>query len=142
MPTHYRYAPVHLSVQYGFSDVTQTLVTAGCDLDLCTSNGMSVLQLSEHVGDNFTTDIIRSKIKTRQRLVSDVRARTLVRTVVRMGECIVYTRDINDAELLMPSRDYWFLMPSRDFHFRRKNETRPSRDSNKTCPSRVDTLGN
>ena len=30
------------------------------------------------------------------------------------------TMDVNDAELLMPSRDYCFLMPSRDFHFRKK----------------------
>ena len=32
----------------------------------------------------------------------------------------LYTRDVNDAEILMPSRDYWFLMPSRYFHFRKK----------------------
>ena len=53
---------------------------------------------------------------------------------------LVVTRDVNDAELLMPSRDYWFLMPSRDFHFRKKNEPMPSRDFSKTSPSRTETL--
>ena len=53
---------------------------------------------------------------------------------------LVLTRDVNDAELLMPSRDYWYLMPSRDFHFRKKNEPRPSRDSSQPSPSRTDTL--
>ena len=37
----------------------------------------------------------------------------------------IYNRDVNDAELLMTSRDYWFLMPSRDFHSRKKNEPEP-----------------
>ena len=41
----------------------------------------------------------------------------------------VMTSDVNDAELLMPSRDFWFLMPNRDFHFRKK-----------TSPSRTETL--
>ena len=41
----------------------------------------------------------------------------------------VYTSDVNDAELLMPSRDYCFLMPSREFHFRKK-----------TSPCRTETL--
>ena len=52
----------------------------------------------------------------------------------------VVDRDVNDAELLMPSRDYWFLMPRRDFHFRNKNEPMPSRDSSQTSPSRAETL--
>ena len=52
----------------------------------------------------------------------------------------IHTRDVNDAELFMPSRDYWFLMPSRDFHLRNKNEPMPSRDSSKTSPSRTETL--
>ena len=43
----------------------------------------------------------------------------------------IYTRDINDAELLMPSRD---------FHFRKKYEPMPSRDSSQTSPSRTETL--
>ena len=42
---------------------------------------------------------------------------------------MVLIRDVNDAELLMPSRDYWFLMPSRDFHFQKK-----------TSPGRAETL--
>ena len=37
---------------------------------------------------------------------------------------IVITSDVNDAELLMPSRDFWLLMPSRDFHFRKKKRAR------------------
>ena len=37
---------------------------------------------------------------------------------------VIYTSDVNDAELLMPSRDSWFLMPSRDFHFRKKKIAR------------------
>ena len=46
-----------------------------------------------------------------------------------MGEFYVYintvlTRDVNDAQLLMPRRDFWLLMPSRDFHFRKKKQTR------------------
>ena len=45
---------------------------------------------------------------------------------------IMTTRDVNDAELLMPSRD---------FHFRKKNEPVPSRDSSQASPSRVDILG-
>ena len=36
------------------------------------------------------------------------------------SKSMIVTRDVNDAELLMPSRDYWFLIPSRDFHFRGK----------------------
>ena len=53
----------------------------------------------------------------------------------------VYTSDVNDAEILMPSRDFWLMMPSRVFHFRNKkraraetlaNEPEPSRYSNKT----------
>ena len=47
---------------------------------------------------------------------------------LKMGnseQCIVVTSDVNDAELLMPSRDFLFLMPSRDFHFRKKNEPEP-----------------
>ena len=53
---------------------------------------------------------------------------------------LVQTRDVNDAELLMPNQDYWFLMPSRDFHFRKNNEPRPNRDSSKTSPNRTETL--
>ena len=45
----------------------------------------------------------------------------------------VITSDVNDAELLMPSRD---------FHFWKKNEPEPSQDSSQTSPSRVETLGN
>ena len=41
----------------------------------------------------------------------------------------VHISDVNDSELLIPSRDFWFLMPSRDFHFRKK-----------TSPSRAETL--
>ena len=38
-----------------------------------------------------------------------------------------YTSDVYDAEILMPSLDFWLMMPSRDFHFRKK-KTSPSRD--------------
>ena len=51
----------------------------------------------------------------------------------------VITSDVNDAELLMPSREFWLLMPSRDF-FGKK--TTLSRDSRQASASRVDTLGN
>ena len=52
----------------------------------------------------------------------------------------VPTSDVNDAELLMPSRDFWFLIWGRDFHFREKNEPEPSRDSIQTSPSRIETF--
>ena len=43
--------------------------------------------------------------------------------------CVHIISNVNDAEILMPSRDFWFLMPSRDFHFRKK----------KTSPGRAET---
>ena len=38
--------------------------------------------------------------------------------------------------------DAEILMPSRDFHFRKKNKPEPSRDYSQTSPSRVNTLVN
>ena len=60
----------------------------------------------------------------------------------------VITSDVNDAELLMPSREFWLLMPSRDFWLLMPSrdffgkKTTLSRDSRQASASRVDTLGN
>ena len=52
----------------------------------------------------------------------------------------VCNSDVNDAELFMPSRDFWFLMPSHDFYFREKKETELSRYSSQKSLRRTETL--